>query len=245
MDQTLETTRYYHDEYQSDHNFEPSLGSRPSEPRSIGAIDDVDSFTPGIEIDQPSGSSNRSLPAANAQPFARSFGEALPDTAAGCSHIGGNRAQGVVRPLPDVDHGSLSQHGEFCREDAARKTLQYFVESIGPSLDPCDQYVDLAVQISERALKYPQLLSLVALIGEAQDPNVNHISQMSQRVNDFAFDPVNNLVSAFLSRLIDNLQGEWSVPELYACSIRHMLRKHRVSDQLNLFRTRKIHSICT
>ena len=87
--------------------------------------------------------------------------------------------------------------------------MRSFIESIGPSIDPCDQYATLAVEIVERALIRPQLLPPVIYLGKTHQQNTAATSQTNPGASDFTFDGVDTLVSAFLVRLSDNVRGAY------------------------------------
>ncbi|KAL1844910.1 hypothetical protein VTK73DRAFT_1532 [Phialemonium thermophilum] len=93
---------------------------------------------------------------------------------------------------------------------AVRRALRSFVESIGPAIDPCDPYTTLAASIVERALIRPELLSALICLGERRHLTVAARSSTSPAAaSDLIHGEVDALLSAFLARLIDNVQGEF------------------------------------
>lgn len=104
-----------------------------------------------------------------------------------------------------ANHARLSQ----MRGDDVdlRETLGSFMSSVGPMMDPGDQYSTLAVEIAARAATDAWLLQLVRRLVR-NDGNADPIVPVTDSpASVSAPDTAHTLVAAFLTRLVGGLRG--------------------------------------
>lgn len=227
IDQTLETTRHYHEDSQSDASetffdaevdpllgdpaaTEPNFASTESETRWVGSAEDpstnFDHNPAPLALEPESSDPNGQFDVGDDDPlvslhYLPSGSPAFVSTPPKEVHQQWDQDVPISYYTRQPSHDRVSVDLS-CEE---RRLLKNFVDTIGPTLDFCDPYNKLAVWIFEKALNYPDILQMVMRLSNNQLRGISTGSPVHPELDNTSL----SAARALLFRLTSNIEGKY------------------------------------